>query len=847
MATKRKNSATGKKNSSVKRKVIQSGVDAAFEGAFGHINPEGANISREQVEVRADRNDDDIDFNLARAAVEDNDDDEAILEDDRLVGDVDNVDHNVGFGNADYFDVNEILELSANIVSSSDIIQDLKDNCIAKKSKNTYTSTIVLFILYIYKFDRNLLNKSWIQTINSFSYKIKDDVRKLKIDKKTIKKLLLQGDMKCPPLDWENYCPKHFMKYLLSLETKDGKRFGMSSYNGRRSALFHLFRSYGESQNEKFTRELAVLFGGLKRKIILEKQNGDGRIQTGKTPMSFGLYERLNTYLLKENTTEAIFCRTFLCITWNLICRSMNTCSIHMHHIAWQDDALQIYFAHMKNDQTGSRKRDPRHLYANPVNPIVCPLLALSTYLSVFSITGAKYSKLFPGENQYKRFTSYLEKILEKYKMEIERDFGVDIKHIGSHSIRKGAATYVSSGATCSPPQVATNIRAGWTMGVVQDTYLRYKAAGDQYIGRVVSGLPICSAKFSVLPPQFNCSVTEVDDITSTCFPNIPGCMKCACRYFAASFLYHYDFLQQFSTPSHPINFVSCLTSPKFVSMKSLVVVKYAYEEEANVSVSLYKAVEESAIEVELLTDTNCAAPTNPSSSDAMMIDVVLIRKATGIPPHVLLLGNMQTVIASQQVFLTQMRSAINQEFEKRHMASESFQAKNQLEKTLTAFEGRLLAVLNVPDKNDKLHIPSSDIPGGGIWFQWGGRFNRVPKDWEFPNKVSLRNIWQRWFLCDEQNKICPLRRLQTKDVRNTKNGRRNLSGLSMVMKYMIFKAKEKGVYYDDPNEEQVMEMFHKISGCVFALNKNARCETFSWHSFTMSISKERKRLKALQ
>ena len=68
-----------------------------------------------------------------------------------------------------------------------------------------------------------------------------------------------------------------------------------------------------------------------------------------------------------------------------------------------------------------------------------------------------------------------------------------------------------------------------------------------------------------------------------------------------------------------------------------------------------------------------------------------------------------------------------------------------------------------------------------------------------------------------------------------------------MVMNYMISKAKEIGVYYEDPNEEQVVEMFHRISGSVFALNKNARCENFSWHSFTMSVSKERKRLKALQ
>jgi len=112
-----------------------------------------------------------------------------------------------------------------------------------------------------------------------------------------------------------------------------------------------------------------------------------------------------------------------------------------------------------------------------------------------------------------------------------------------------------------------------------------------------------------------------------------------------------------------------------------------------------------------------------------------------------------------------------------------------------------------------------------------------VPKDSQFPNNVRLRNIWQRWLLCDEQNKTFPLRRLQAKDVRNTKNGRRNLSGLSMVMNYMISKAKGKCVYYDDPNEEQVMEMFHKISGSVFALNKYPCCETFSWHSFTMSIS----------
>jgi len=36
------------------------------------------------------------------------------------------------------------------------------------------------------------------------------------------------------------------------------------------------------------------------------------------------------------------------------------------------------------------------------------------------------------------------------------------------------------------------------------------------------------------------------------------------------------------------------------------------------------------------------------------------IKKATGIPPHVMLLANMQMVISSQHKFIDEMRSAIN-------------------------------------------------------------------------------------------------------------------------------------------------------------------------------------------
>ena len=147
-------------------------------------------------------------------------------------------------------------------------------------------------------------------------------------------------------------------------------------------------------------------------------------------------------------------------LEFNLLITKYNYNSL-TSYIEWTTDCLSIYFAHMKNDQTGDRKRDPRHIYANPIDHTVCPVLALAIYLSIFCISGAKDTALFPGKNQYKRFSKYFEFILLKFKDEIESDFGVNVKDLGVHLLRKGAASYVSSGSTCGPPQVATNIRAG--------------------------------------------------------------------------------------------------------------------------------------------------------------------------------------------------------------------------------------------------------------------------------------------------------------------------------------------------------------------------------------------------
>lgn len=111
----------------------------------------------------------------------------------------------------------------------------------------------------------------------------------------------------------------------------------------------------------------------------------------------------INEHLLKQEKHQYLFRKCFLIICWNLMTRAHNVFSIDFAHMSWAEDALCIYFAHMKNDQCGERPRDPRHVYANPLVPSVCPILALGLYW-VSNQVAVDNSRLFPGKDQYDRF-----------------------------------------------------------------------------------------------------------------------------------------------------------------------------------------------------------------------------------------------------------------------------------------------------------------------------------------------------------------------------------------------------------------------------------------------------------
>ena len=302
-----------------------------------------------------------------------------------------------------------------------------------------------------------------------------------------------------------------------------------STYGTICAADFHLFRIHNHvGFSEIFHKKLGNLFRGFFRQLTLFLQQvpvgehlqtggGDGTVvvnpatrgcrinKEGKDPMSVDLYKKLCGSLLDWNTNEGVFGHCFLVLTWNLSCRTENTANIQLCeiNIEWEStfDVFEIYFAHTKMDQTGDEAKYSHHLYANPCCPLICPVLSLAFYFSCCcNLPQSGESRLFPGWDQYQRFSEMLTCLIRDHKAELS-ELGVNPKMIGMHSIKKGAVTYMSS-LPGGPSISSVCFHAGWTMASVKYVYMCYLSSGDQFVGCSPTMLPLLQMEFAS-PPSF--------------------------------------------------------------------------------------------------------------------------------------------------------------------------------------------------------------------------------------------------------------------------------------------------------------------------------------------------------
>jgi hypothetical protein len=96
-----------------------------------------------------------------------------------------------------------------------------------------------------------------------------------------------------------------------------------------------------------------------------------------KLPLEMAGYKYVSGEFLRSDHKEHLVGHAILVLSWNLISRVSNTVSIHMNHLSWHGDALVVELCQHRNGDAINKAGRPRHVYANPLQPEICPILAL--------------------------------------------------------------------------------------------------------------------------------------------------------------------------------------------------------------------------------------------------------------------------------------------------------------------------------------------------------------------------------------------------------------------------------------------------------------------------------------
>lgn len=195
-------------------------------------------------------------------------------------------------------------------------------------------------------------------------------------------------------------------------------------------------------------------------------------ITEGKQPLTFQGYRFLAKLAIKQSNdfSLSIFAWVFLVLCWNLIARCNSVASIMLSHITWKNDSLVVIFPSHKGDPDGSNSL-PKHVYANLVSNEICPILALAVFIFCmgFRRTGSNcmlFGEIASSESKFSRWlnAACIDKANDLLVM------GIIIANIGTHSFRKGIATFVAGVSFTSV--IAIYLRAGWSLGRVQSRYV---------------------------------------------------------------------------------------------------------------------------------------------------------------------------------------------------------------------------------------------------------------------------------------------------------------------------------------------------------------------------------------
>lgn len=648
-------------------------------------------------------------------------------------------------------------------------VDAVRDAIVSQSTLRSYVLYNFFFFLLLYDMHSQCLTHLGATVVAEYHEELPDTAHRLIVkSKRNNFTMHLRECFDHPLLLLNLITPTMFISFLTSLRhARNGSYLGRSAYQQRRSALFHFFRLHNRvGFTSDFSNEMSDLYNKVlfrvlthstatrnrNRNRIRDAQDGEVVVDArawandeSKAAMSVQLLCALCGWFLDYQTVDGVFAHCFLLMTWNLACRVNNTSHIKMNDIAWREfDCLTITFAHSKTDQTGEESKYPRHIFANPVDPIVCPVLSLAFYMTACfeSVSATDSCLLFPGGQQESRFSRILKNILNEHKAEVNA-FGFEVDEIGTHSIRKGASSYLTS-LPGGPPAAASSLRGGWTMGNVKDRYFKYQEAGDQYVGRCLALLPMLSVDLATSPPFFDIppggdyeeKINGIVTLQFSSFDNVFGFERLL-RMCLASLVYHHRWVFGRVNPNH------CIVASSHV-----------YRSAATLKV--FDDVPHPIVKV-----------SHPWNDD--------VNKFSGIPPHAALLQELAGIRSNQvqliDGFVDKVKVALvdcgvtGGQITETHLQRLFDKLRDDLKENLVI--GGITNNLQSTESNAE--VEREETGRGYMLHLYGGKLHRVPADWRIP-RCGCFTLWRQWWIGDSVRQIPPLRHLSIKDIEHLNN-----------------------------------------------------------------------------
>ena len=545
---------------------------------------------------------------------------------------------------------------------------------------------------------------------------------------------------------------RDFFSWLVNTKFQH-KPAAMSTIRSYKSALLW---QYGEEKkiiDPVVNLEIENVLKGYQRRVAELKAAGRMPVFEGKYYLAYDGYCSLAHALLhNQSPNRMLFGWPFLLLQWNLIARSATVGGMMMEHVSWEGDALLISTPKSKTDQEGA-KIFPRHVYANPVNPTICPVLALGVLIftrvlrhdpaqPVDAACPPSFA-IFDGAHSEARFSQTLHATMDSLpEAELTR-LGGDKKQLGTHSIRKGAATYCN-GMICGPSTAQVFLRAGWSLGNVQDRYLFAGQGGDQLTGRLVAGLPFNDTAFASLAPHFTADGLQQIPwlVVMPLYSRLPETFKRALPYLLASICYHEEWLRRTLSPQHPLSSTYLVSSGHVTKLKPLVV--------AGLNRCPLTGMQATGIPPHLILSTGLI----DIAKQTEQLEAAILEQCAQLPEHLTatlmqrfsINGAVPLTADDMRVMMSQFTAQLRAEFQQLASAS-----------TPPAASSTLASAASL--------LMDAD-PRFSMW-TWKGRLHPVPEGWKFPS-TDVKATWNLWHYGHLGDRIRPLRHLRKHDLDGT-------------------------------------------------------------------------------